>query len=146
MHKDYSYIDKTLILGSDSVHLPEFLQHENVNFVVNLTLSKLSSTSYLKGYLWLPTPTNEAPSLDFIKQAINFIKDSQELNEKVYVHCSLGQSRAPTVVIAYYMLVHDYSFKDAYNLVKEKRPTVRLSYEQEEFLTHLKKPTFAKQV
>ena len=44
-----------------------------------------------------------------------------ETERRVLVHCAVGKSRSPTIVMAYLMKHHNMSLKDAYNLVMQKR-------------------------
>jgi len=44
-----------------------------------------------------------------------------EAEGRVLVHCAVGKSRSPTIVMAYLMKHHNMSLKDAYNLVMQKR-------------------------
>lgn len=45
-------------------------------------------------------------------------------DERTLLHCNAGVSRAPAVVVGYLMVVHKFSFQEAYDLVKTKRPCV----------------------
>lgn len=42
----------------------------------------------------------------------------------ILVHCSMGISRSPTIVIAFVMMKFKYPFSKAYNLVRKKRPII----------------------
>ena len=44
---------------------------------------------------------------------------------KVYIHCHLGVSRAPTIVVAYLIKYHGYSLIDAVEYVKKQRNMVQ---------------------
>ncbi|CAD7947491.1 unnamed protein product [Amoebophrya sp. A120] len=44
------------------------------------------------------------------------------LKPNLLVNCAVGKSRSVTVVLAYLMVVHDYSLRDAFVLVYSKRP------------------------
>jgi atypical dual specificity phosphatase len=41
---------------------------------------------------------------------------------KVFIHCSLGRSRAPTVIVAYLQCVQDWDFVEALDYVTACRP------------------------
>jgi len=51
----------------------------------------------------------------------------QHRDHKVLVHCSFGRSRSAALVIGYLMLRKDFSFKEAHDLLREKRPVVSLN-------------------
>ncbi|ORZ38153.1 protein-tyrosine phosphatase-like protein [Catenaria anguillulae PL171] len=59
-----------------------------------------------------------------LRDATVFIHDARKANHTVYVHCKAGKSRSATVVIAYLMLYHGYSFDAAWSHVKAMRPAV----------------------
>ena len=48
-------------------------------------------------------------------------------NKKVIVHCVEGRSRSVTIVIYYLMNELDFSFDDAYLLIKNKKSIVNLN-------------------
>ena len=54
-----------------------------------------------------------------IDKCIEFINENKD--KKIFVHCNAGISRSPAIIIAYLIKALNYSFKDAYNLVKSKR-------------------------
>jgi len=58
----------------------------------------------------------------FLLEAIVFIEKAKKEKGCCYVHCHMGVSRSCTVVIAYVMLKERMPFKDAFDLVKKKRP------------------------
>jgi protein-tyrosine phosphatase len=45
-------------------------------------------------------------------------------NKKVVVHCEVGMSRSPTIVISYLMKYQNMTLREAYNHVKKRRPIV----------------------
>ena len=57
--------------------------------------------------------------LPYIDESIKFI--NKNIDKKIFVHCNAGVSRIPSIVIAYLIKSLNYSFKDAFNLVKNKR-------------------------
>ena len=60
--------------------------------------------------------------------------------KNVYVHCTAGISRGPSVVIIYLVLYHNYSFKDAVALCKKYRPKTSPNYEVIKDVIRLYKP------
>ena len=70
--------------------------------------------------------------IPFLKECIDFIENS----DKIYVHCSCGISRSPTIVIAYLMWKTHSSFVQVYNFVQKRRPCIEPSIA---FIKQLKK-------
>ena len=59
--------------------------------------------------------------LGWVKEAIEFI-DSTEKN--IYIHCVMGVSRSPSIVIAYLMFKNKMKYNDAFDLVIQKRNNI----------------------
>ena len=59
--------------------------------------------------------------LSWLKEAFEFIDSS--INN-IYIHCAMGISRSPTIVISYLMYKKKMKYKEAYDFVKEKRKVI----------------------
>ena len=59
--------------------------------------------------------------LSWLKEAFEFIDSS--INN-VYIHCAMGISRSPTIVISYLMYKKKMKYEEAYDFVKEKRKVI----------------------
>ncbi|EKE39089.1 hypothetical protein ENUP19_0274G0007 [Entamoeba nuttalli] len=70
-----------------------------------------------------------------MNECIDYIDLCLNQGEAVICHCNAGVSRSATVVIAYLILKKKMSFTKAYNLVKQKRPSIRPN---DGFLIYLK--------
>ena len=70
--------------------------------------------------------------IPYLKECIDFIENS----DKIYVHCSCGVSRSPTIVIAYLMWKTHSGFIQVYNFVQKRRPCIEPSIA---FIKQLKK-------
>ena len=98
----------------------------------NLTLDDPNGSSPADArasYCHLPTPDDEAPSMAHLAQGIAFIEDAIGSGGKVYIHCSAGVGRAPTMAAAY--LIHrGYSIDDALDLIRSARPFIAITLPQ----------------
>jgi len=72
------------------------------------------------------------PTYTEIYEIVNWIKDSIDLDEKVFVHCNLGRGRA-SLVIAIYSIYEGKSLQSALNIIKKRRFTY-LNQKQLNFL------------
>jgi protein-tyrosine phosphatase len=59
--------------------------------------------------------------------AVDFINDALTADGVVLIHCRRGISRSPALCIAFLMTKKGYSFDDALDLLRKKRPSVVLN-------------------
>jgi protein-tyrosine phosphatase len=84
-------------------------------------------------------PIKDSESTDAyekFEQVIGFFKRVKEKRGKIYVHCTAGASRAPTMVIAFLIVVLNVKLVDAYNYIMARRPLVMIN---DHFLAQLAK-------
>jgi protein-tyrosine phosphatase len=75
---------------------------------------------------WHPIPdAAPAPSLDWLRQRVEFIDQQRRAGRQVYVHCRAGVSRSGMVLAAYLMYRDGSSRDEALAVLREKRPRVR---------------------
>ncbi|CAD7064080.1 unnamed protein product [Tilletia caries] len=58
---------------------------------------------------------------DMLRQGSEFLNESIDAQEPIYVHCLAGRSRSPTAIIAYLIRYRAWSFDRAYGFVRELR-------------------------
>jgi predicted protein tyrosine phosphatase len=75
-------------------------------------------------YLHLPTIDHTAPSMQHLRQGIEFIRAEIDHGGTVYIHCASGVGRAPTMAAAY-LISTGLSLKEALVEIKRVRPFVR---------------------
>jgi predicted protein tyrosine phosphatase len=75
-------------------------------------------------YLWLPTDDDHAPTLDQLRTGVDFIRQAIGRGGKVYVHCTSGVGRAPTMAAAY-LISTGLSVDQAWALIRRTRPFVK---------------------
>jgi dual specificity MAP kinase phosphatase len=85
--------------------------------------------------LHLPTPDLQAPTVPDLRKGVALIKKTIDNNEKVYVHCRLGEGRGPTMVAAYLISI-GLNLKMAFEQIKKVRRFINPTKEQ---LSQLKK-------
>jgi protein-tyrosine phosphatase len=77
-------------------------------------------------YLHLPTIDDDAPSLDHLRQGVEFIHNVIQSGGKVYIHCGAGVGRAPTMAAAY-LISQGHSLDEALALIRKPRPFIALT-------------------
>ena len=114
------------------------LQQEGFKHLVNLRFGfdDAEHGLELESYCHLPTVDETAISAEHLKRGIKFIHDAVERGEKVYIHCSAGVGRAPTLVAAYF-ISQGMALADALSLVKRVRPFINIMPPQMEQLRAL---------
>ena len=94
-----------------------------VTHILNVTEEEPNLFPLQFVYLKLPVGDNmEANIGALFPQALAFFKRVEQKRGKIYVHCSAGISRAPTMAIAYLVAVRKIALRDAYSYVCNRRP------------------------
>jgi len=76
-------------------------------------------------HMYIPLRDNGSSNLlEKIDNSYDFTMESQEPNNKLFVHCQLGQNRSPSFVIGFLMKSRNLTFYEAYTLLKEKRELI----------------------
>ncbi len=97
-----------------------------VTGIVNMRLNSIYTEAKLQGLrsLHLPTPDQQAPTLEQLKKGVTFIKKEIENGGKVYIHCRYGEGRGPTMAIAY-LISTGVKLDDAIEYVRDIRTFIR---------------------
>ncbi|XP_074608791.1 dual specificity protein phosphatase 7-like [Acropora palmata] len=117
-----------LYLGSekDSSDL-DILTKYGISYVLNVTHDKPNSFEHLPGFKYkkLPVEDNWRANLsDLFPEAFDFIDEGIKQNRGVLIHCRGGVSRSVTVTIAYLISAHNMTLNEAYDFVKQRKPSV----------------------
>ena|SRR5581483_2298797 len=113
-----------------------FLMEQNFDLIIDVNYYYFSNTNPVSTY----KKENLFPNLEFKHYPVedthfenpfkffDLIYDDIETalnnNKKVYIHCQMGISRSPTIVIAYLMKKHKWTRDKSLNYVKSKRPII----------------------
>ena len=76
------------------------------------------------GYCHLPTVDDEPISAEHIAEGIEFIGSAIEGGGKVYIHCTAGVGRAPSMAAAY-LISAGCGMEDALDMIRAARPFIR---------------------
>ena len=86
--------------------------------------------------LWLPITGGKPPTVEQVKQFVQFAEPLLEKNQSVVVHCTSGNRRTGTLLAAY-LVAKSENPEKALSLIREVRPTAELREAQREFLLKL---------
>lgn len=117
-----------LYLGSekDSSDL-DILKKYGISYILNVTHDKPNSFEHLPGFKYkkLPVEDNWRANLsDMFPEAFEFIDEGITQNRGVLIHCLAGVSRSVTVTIAYLISALNMTLNEAYDFVKQRKPSV----------------------
>jgi protein-tyrosine phosphatase len=103
----------------------QYLMKLGITHIMNVTADV--GNHYPQHFVYQRIPLNDENNVDALSRfptAVDFIKRVWQCRGKVYVHCSMGVSRAPAVVMAYIIKEKHLSLIDAYRFLKAVRPKV----------------------
>ena len=92
-----------------------FLEHHDIENVVTVTPGELPTTTH---YHPLTDGKNE---YTVFEEAVNSARDAVDTDEPTLIHCTVGQSRSPTIVACLLAIEDDCSFDDALDQVRKTR-------------------------
>lgn len=116
---NYSQIEDGLYIGGHVAKPPPGTR-------AVLSLEEHEDAYQAEVHRWQPIPDAEpAPSLDWLRQQVEFVGTQRESGRQVFVHCRAGVSRSGMVVVAYLMLQHGWSRDQTLEFVRSRRPIVR---------------------
>lgn len=78
----------------------------------------------IEGHLWLPIADGYFPGVRWLDTVTSVLGDWHERGWSVLVHCHMGISRSTLVVTAYLMRSRGWTWREALEYVKSKRPCI----------------------
>ena len=125
---NYNQITQNIWLGTNMCCLAHNATLLKLGFDADLDLEEArpEEPPHTKIYLWLPTPDHQAPTQTQLETGVDLIASLIKQNLKMYLHCTNGHGRAPTLLTAYLMTT-GLNLDTAFNLIKSRRPVVHLN-------------------
>lgn len=105
------------------------LHQAGITVIINLQHEQQDSFTkdeQLDGYLWLPSPDRQAPTVAQLRLGVALIRASVAAERRVFVHCKAGQGRAP-LLCACYLLSLGHTPISAMQQVRQARMTTMLT-------------------
>lgn len=114
-----NWVDECIAIGNivDANNVV-LLRKENIDLIINVRTEfafDFSEMSYTLIY-------------DRVKKIAILLTALSNLNAKVLVHCLEGIDRTPFIVMLYIAQKDSMTLKDAYDIVKQKRPETRFHW------------------
>lgn len=126
-----SLIFDYLVLGSSTEALDlEYLKNSKITHILNMAFECENHFPDQFKYLKISAEdTNKYKISDHFNAACDFIQAAKaEPNGRVFVHCSCGISRSPTIVIAHMMRDLGWKLDQALKFVEEKRNFIKINW------------------
>lgn len=116
----------------------QLLEREGVHYSVNMRVEfdDAEHGLALANYCHLPTVDDTPPTIEDMNRGIEFITDAVSSGGKVYIHCSAGVGRAPTMAAAYF-LSKGHTLDEAVAMIKQVRPFINIMTPQMELLQQM---------
>ena len=117
--KLYEIKPNLFMSGYHSAKDLETLQESGITHVVNLTAQHCANfhSKYISYSNFKLSDNSNFDLNPFFAEITNLIQEKIYEGHKVLVHCKMGVSRAPSLVIAFLILKTNLSFKDAFDYV-----------------------------
>ena len=115
----------------------DWVRKQGVKSIITMTENSLPQT-WVENieYLHVPTEDLNAPDMDKIDDAVDFIQEKINNNQPVMVHCAAGIGRTGTILACYLIKYKQYSASNAIKKVREERPG-SIQSERQEFVVGL---------
>jgi dual specificity MAP kinase phosphatase len=78
----------------------------------------------LTHYCYLPTVDDDPISTEYFEKGIAFIRERIAAGGKVYIHCTAGVGRAPSMAAAY-LMAEGQTLDEALAIIREARPFIK---------------------
>lgn len=116
---NYSKIEEGLYLGGYVKAPPP-----EVQAVINLC--ELEDPYRVEAHRWTPIRDAEpTPTLEWLREQVQFIEDQRSASRTVFVHCRNGVSRSGMVTTAYLMRRERWTRDQALQFLRTRRPEIR---------------------
>jgi protein-tyrosine phosphatase len=132
---DYNMIIPNLYLGNIiGANNVDFLKKNNIQSIINCTENEPFNEYFNDGSIFRLSINDSRDETNINKfkreiiHAIDFIDNSIEQNQAVYVHCYWGLMRSATVVAGYLIKKYNLTVEESINIIKEQRPRALVSF------------------
>jgi len=143
---DHSKITDKIYLGSNlckgnvcPIHGMEF-KKLGVTAEINLSIeNKETPPDELDIYAWIPVVDGHAPSIQQMNLGSSLIEQSVKNGKTIYIHCTNGHGRGPTMLAAYLIKHKEMTVDEAVEFITKKRPEIHIEDRQMTVLREFEK-------
>ncbi|KAJ1434656.1 protein-tyrosine phosphatase-like protein [Ochromonadaceae sp. CCMP2298] len=122
--REYSVILPWLLIGRKEVaNNQQLLNKLSITHILNVTRDQ--PNKFPSSYIYERVPIKDNENEDISEHwptIINFIGRVEKAKGRVFVHCTVGSSRAPSAVLAYLVYNKGVPLIDAFRYVRTLRP------------------------
>jgi protein-tyrosine phosphatase len=109
-----------------------FLNDRNIKTIINCTSEIPNFFPSEFRYVKLNMNDNLSENIETrLSLSFFFIKKALENNEGIVVHCHMGISRSATIILYFLMKMYSWTYCEAYNFLKTKRPEIQPNFNYE---------------
>ena len=133
---DVSMVTDGVYVGTNAccqMHYTQLLINKGVQHDLSMEGENVDAPYGVESYLWLPTPDHQAPSRMSLDLGIVYINDVIRHGGKVFIHCTNGHGRAPTMAAAW-LISQGKTVEDAIETVRRARKEIHIEPVQMEML------------
>ncbi len=115
-----------VIGGRDDVTNIELLKSLGITHILNVA-HQLPQYHPENEFMYMKVPmldTDDYTITDKMDNIIKYIKNVENINGRVFVHCISGVSRSVAVLLLYFIMEHKFWLVDIYNYMKFLRPFI----------------------
>lgn len=115
-----------VIGGRDDVTNIELMKSLGITHILNVA-HQLPQYHPETEFMYMKVPmldTDDYVITDKMNDIIKYIRNVENINGRVFVHCISGVSRSVAVLLMYFIMEHKFWLLDAYNYMKFLRPFI----------------------
>ena len=124
----YSQVTNQIALGMQPKYFGYFyLKYSGFNYILNLRkYTKENNKNKSFKILNLAVEEYKIPTIKQLNKGADFINNVVINNNKIYIHCREGISRAPLFLIAYFIKYKSYSLNKSLKKISNKRKFINI--------------------